>query len=168
MENTVHLFWTLPLYFNNIFRYWLKTNIFYNNWNWNVLLKIIELLMSWCQVVNWGINLQAQWWPGHLYVYVFWACAPKKWGESMRPPSRRCIDPLKKILIKKKHLIFLWKKHLPDFVTDRQTEASPHRQARRPRQEMAWPSLSLWVYYISTTSISTTRLRFGSILRAIF
>ena len=25
----------------------------------------------------------------------------KKWGESMWPPSRRCIDPLKKILIKK-------------------------------------------------------------------
>ena len=25
----------------------------------------------------------------------------KKWGESMRPPSRLCIDPLKKILIKK-------------------------------------------------------------------
>ena len=26
----------------------------------------------------------------------------KKWRESMRPPSRRCIDPLKKNLIKKK------------------------------------------------------------------
>ena len=25
----------------------------------------------------------------------------KKWGESMRPPSHLCIDPLKKILIKK-------------------------------------------------------------------
>ena len=25
----------------------------------------------------------------------------KKWGESMRPPSRRCIDPLKTIIIKK-------------------------------------------------------------------
>ena len=34
----------------------------------------------------------------------------KKLGESMRPPSRLCIDPLKKILIKKNFENFFLKK----------------------------------------------------------
>ena len=39
------------------------------------------------------INSQAQCWASRYCIY--WACVPKN-GESMRPPSCRCIDPLKK------------------------------------------------------------------------